>query len=757
MQVNPLRGPPGRSPARRRLVSRLLLLLIASGIPSTLRAQVPAVEAENPRVERVTFIGVEELREAELREAIVTEPTRCRGLVLRPICAIIDSPLLFQRHFLDRAELRLDEFRLRVHYFRRGYRRARIASEVRPRGAGVEVIFTVEEGPPTLLDAVAVEQTRPVLTDRQIRRAALPAAGKPLDLYALSAGLERLGGRLGELGHLDAALHDTAAFSPDSLRASLAVTIDPGPRSTLADFDIDGNEDVDDRTIRDALRLQQGRVLRTRDIVASQRSLYESNLFHEARVEVPAQPDSAKRVEITVREAPPRAGRVGGGFNTIEYLQAEARYTHYNWMGRGRRLDIRGTVGNLLADQLRGQFIFRDVLPRGSTVQDVAPYLRPTWLASAELMQPAFRSASNVIGLNVFTHRRIVPGVAVDEGFGAEVSATRRLDYRAPATIAYRHELASVRAGDVYFCVNYGICDVVTIEVLRGRHTLSPFALNFFADQANNPLAPTEGYRLRLDVEHASGVTLSDFRYNRVSTESSLYLPLDLHRRRVLAGRARAGWVQPLAGTLRAFDLNGDGALEPFLHPRKRFYSGGSRSVRGFRENQLGPRILAVDPMELMEADEACTPGLLAAGACDPAALPLEALLPRPTGGMAVVEGSVEYRFPVRWGVTGAVFIDGALVSERPRGLFSDGVHAVAPGFGARVPTPIGPIRVDLGIRPRLIQNLPVVTEYVGEDGVRRLVRLEESFRYDPVGDGAGFLRHVLNRLTLHLAIGEAY
>jgi outer membrane protein assembly factor BamA len=52
----------------------------------------------------------------------------------------------------------------------------------------------------------------------------------------------------------------------------------------------------------------------------------------------------------------------------------------------------------------------------------------------------------------------------------------------------------------------------------------------------------------------------------------------------VLATHVRLGFVRPLTG------LIGDAVL----HPSKRFYAGGSQSVRGFGENQLGPRILTL-------------------------------------------------------------------------------------------------------------------------------------------------------------------
>jgi outer membrane protein insertion porin family len=738
------------------------LLWATSG---AIHAQMPEGGWEQPRVERIRFEGAEEISAGLLRGAIVTEESRCRSLLLQPFCWVADWPLVVERNYLDPAELPRDELRLRVFYARRGYRDAQVESEVLPRGRGVDVVFRIEEGPPTVIEAIGLEQAREVLSRRQIRRAGLPRQGQPLDLVQLDTALAHLATRLGERGFLDAVIYDTVEVAPDERTARVDIRIEPNRRATVRELEIEGNQGVADRTITNALLLRPGRVLRTTDISASQRSLYESNLFHEARVQVPEQPDSAKRLLVTVREAPPRAGRVGGGFNTMDYFQVEGRYTHYNFMGGGRRFDVRGTLGNLLAPQLQGRGFFRELIPTNIEDLDQNAFLRPTWLASADLMQPAFRASANTLGFSLFAHRRIIPAVAVDRSVGAELSLTRRLDYGVPATLSYRYEQTGVEAGDLYFCVNFGICEIPTVRALRERHTLSPFAVSFFSDRANHPLAATSGYRTRLDVEHASEYTLSDFRYHRASGEATGYLPFDFRHRRVLAGRLRAGWVRPLPGSAEAIGVD-PGEQQRLLHPRKRFYSGGSRSVRGYGENQLGPRILTVGPQALrgrrvVEGDTIYACGLdLPITACDPDHPDVDpnAFLPQPLGGTNVLEGSVEFRFPAFGRVIGAVFVDGAIVGERLDVMFAQGRRAITPGFGFRLPTPVGPIRADLGIRPTIKETLPVITETVDEEGVRRLVRLPEPREYDPLaGTGGGILRQTLARLTLHLSIGEAY
>jgi outer membrane protein insertion porin family len=743
-------------PLRHLQAAALLCACFLPTAPLAAQERDPVPDEERPRVERITFRGVDALDTRELRRSIATEQTRCRSVLLRPFCWLTDWSVFVDKAYLDRAELPRDELRLEVRYFRRGYRDAEVTQELRPRGRGVEVVFTVEEGLPTVVVSREVDQERPVLSERALRWARLPDEGEPLDLIRLDSARVQLQEMIEDEGHLDGAVRDTAEVDRASREARLRVAIDPGPRSTLESFDIRGNEDVSDRTVQLATVLRQGRVIRRRDLVGARRSLYESNLFHEVSVEVPPQPDSAKRVEVEVREAPSRSARVGGGFNTIEFVQTEARFSDHNWLGGGRRLDARLAVGNLLADQLSGRAVFRDVRPDIPLLEGDRAFLRPSWQASLELQQPGFRAAENTIGAGIFTHRRLVPGVAVDQGYGIDFSFTRLLRDRSPTTASYRVEVTQVRAGDLYFCANYGLCDLPTIGAVRRQRRLSPVALSLVANRSDDPLDPVRGWRTRLDLEHASDLTWSQFHYHRASGAWARYFPGDLGRR-VLGVRVRGGWVRPLGGTADALGLD---LLEgEILHPRKRFYSGGSTSVRGYGENQLGPRILTVSPDALMDpnGEAGCTEADIAAGTCDPHVAPADAFIPSPLGGTTLLEANVEYRFPLWRELRGAVFVDAGFVGGRQAARVGEGAWAITPGIGARYATAVGPIRVDLGFRPRTVEELPVVTEVVGEDGEPGIVRLETPRRWDPLEDAGGFFGQLMGRLRLHVSIGQAF
>src|SRR5437762_13858345 len=211
-------------------------------------------------------------------------------------------------------------------------------------------------------------------------------------------------------------------------------------------------------------------------------------------------------------------------------------------------------------------------------------------------------------------------------------------------------------------------------------------------------------------------------------------------------------------------------AGDTVLHPRTRFYAGGSMSVRGYGENQLGPRVLTISDTALrgMKITDRASGGKDTTFACSPTTpiiqcnpnlLKNSAFVPRPTGGTSVIEGSVELRVPLMRHLDGAVFVDGAIVGNGVLQGFQDlksitdfahGTSAITPGAGIRYNSPVGPIRVDLGYNPTLIENLPVVTNTM-VNGVPKLVSLQ-SERSFAEGHNT-FLGH----LVLHLSIGQAY
>jgi outer membrane protein insertion porin family/translocation and assembly module TamA len=766
-------------------LAALTTLAAATGlfVASPAQAQVnrdDKAELERPEVRDLVIRGVKSIPKGELKKSIATEESGCLSLLLKPFCLVTKSHYVYARRYLDRTEFQRDVIRMLVVYFKRGYRDAQVDTTVARVGPNaVRVTFSVTEGPATLVTSSTVADTGRVFTAKEIDREVRPKVGEPLNLLALDSTAIRLRAMLWERGYADAVVTPTPVVDDSLDKGTVQVAVDPKRQVTIGDIRVVGNSKVQESTIRNSLLIESGDLFKRSEIGRSQRALYESGLFRRAVIDTAGSRDTVKTLVVRVQEGPLREARVSGGFTTADFAQVEARFTHNYFLGGARRLDANVTVGNLLAQQLAKSKVFADISNLVIDDANFGRYYAPTYQASVDLRQRWFQSPRNTVGIGAFTHRRSSPGVFVDRGYGLNTTFTRELAERTPLSAVYRFEIARVEAGDVYFCVNYGVCDNSTIEALRGQQKLSPIALTLSLDRTDAPFSPTRGILGRVEVEHASAFTASDFRYNRAYADVAFYRLLPF-RRTVGAAHVRAGWVDPLASTSKAVGVgsvtsNGTNAGQ-ILHPRKRFYAGGSQSVRGFGENQLGPRVLTIDSDRIRGrtvVDDVVSyrcglsTSLQQCLATD-TTLADSLFQPRPLGGTTLLEAGIELRIPV-WGpLVGAVFVDGAILGEGTLNSITQGTGAITPGFGIRYESPVGPIRVDLGIRPLLRETLPVITQITDSAGVRRLVDLSPPEgcqgantlgcrTYPDPTEKKSFFNRLTSRLTLHLSIGQAF
>ncbi len=121
------------------------------------------------------------------------------------------------------------------------------------------------------------------------------------------------------------------------------------------------------------------------------------------------------------------------------------------------------------------------------------------------------------------------------------------------------------------------------------------------------------------------------------------------------------------------------------------------------------------------------------------------------------MEGTIEYRRSLGGNLGGAGFVDAGRVGAGNLPAPFSARSAVTPGVGLRYSSPIGPVRIDLALRPTGIETLPVVTQVQDTTGGLRLVQLHTPMRYDPTAAHGGFLGGLTSRLMLQLYIGEAY
>jgi outer membrane protein assembly factor BamA len=744
----------------RRIAVLLVGVCLALGLAGSLGAQ-------GPEVVELRFMGAMSFPHSELAAAITTSQTRCPNLLYELVCwaGVGQEPA-----YLEAGALESDALRLRVFYHERGYRGASIRADTIRVGRGVRVTFEIDEGQPTRVATVEV-----VGAPGDLKLVPIPLrVGAPFDVVAYEAARDTLLARLRNSGYARAqVLVGYGVVREDPFSARVRYDVVPGRPVRIGEISVTGNRAASAELVRRMLTFREGSRYDRSALLESQRNLYGLQIFHhaEVRADLNGAADAPVPITVQVAEGTMRRVRVGGGVSNAECGNVEGRWLNRNFMGEGRRLELRGQVGNLLMDQCQQ-------VPVLAT--DYEPYGQLTGVISAEFSQPWFFGPRNSLGTGVFAERRSVPEVFVRTATGGHVSVGRSIGRGTGITLAYRPEWTRLGAeGDLFFCVNFIACAYEDARLLREPHWLAPVTATFSADRTDVALTPSAGYILRADIEHAGSYTGSSFAYTRLIGEGSTY------RGRaggtVLASRVRGGVVWPHDGS------SGTGALR--VNPQKRFFAGGPNSVRGVDQYRLGPTVLGINAVPwLVTAGDVPGAGAVGAGcnvesindgSCGVGMLSEALFQRRPVGGEVLLEGNVELRFALPFPgdrLRGAAFVDAGQVWLRAEDVSLREIVAT-PGVGLRYYSPVGPIRMDAGFDTRGPQTLNVLTTRVEEclftgapdcqkiEGPPRqtlrntgdIVTLDRTVTFGSgVGDIASW-SDFFRRFRLHFSIGQAF
>jgi outer membrane protein assembly factor BamA len=736
--------------------------LAAAAVAGTLAT--PAA-AQGPDVVELQFQGNRAFTRAELLPAIETQAPNCRLLFLCWVGWGVEPAQL------NPQALEADAFRLKVYYYERGYREAQIQTDTTIVGPGeVQVVFRVEEGRPVRVSAVEING----LPD-DVSGEGLPLrTGRSFDVVAYEATRDTLQARLRNNGYARGQVLLGYTIQREApYEAAVQYDAYPGDPTWFGEITVDGTEQISPDLVHRMLSFDEGDPYDRSALLRSQRDLYGLQIFRFADVQadLEAEPDSLIPVLVRVAEGNMRRVRLEAGINSLECGTLEGQWTNRNFLGGGRRVTVRGRLGNLLIRDCTW-LVPRDVIPDTTKPAE-------TYLASVDLTQPWFFGPRNALGIGLFTERSNLPDVFIREAYGGYISLSRSLGSDAALTLAYRPERTKLTTdNELVFCVNFVACtaDANIIGQLTEFNLLAPLTLSLTVDRTDDVFAPSRGFILQVDMEHAAAFTGSTFEYSRVLAEGSQYVgePGGM----ILATRVRGGVAfTPDDGTGQAVGL----------YPQARFFAGGANSVRGLRQFRLGPRVLGIDAVPYLvngdTGDASAGPGCMRSEiedeTCDASPVSQGRFQVFPTGGEAVLEGNVELRFPLPYlggRLRGAVFVDAGWVWEEAKQFAQLRDMLATPGFGFRYQSPIGPIRVDAAFNTLGPQDIEVLTTQVepctlDQAGCRRVegrvprVTLRNSaevavlpeIRYGSALGKMDSLADFLNRFQLHFSIGQAF
>jgi outer membrane protein insertion porin family/translocation and assembly module TamA len=688
MIVRSTRAPRAR---RGRAVLRALLALAALLVlPAAAGAQELNCDPGDLEVRGLRFSGNRRFTDLELSNAIVTTPT---DFLRRTI------GVLGQRRCIAPTEVESDRYRLLIFYRNRGFYEATVdTTVVRPRPDRVRVRFRIREGPPVVIDSFRVAGLDSVPTRAAIVRGLPLGEGDPFDKFRREVTRDTLVRRLRNRGYPFARVLANYASDLARRRATVEYTVVPGPRSRVERVELavapraGRAQAIPDRTVRALVGIDSGALYREDDLVRAQRALYATGAYERVGLAIDSAAsagDSAVAVRVRLAEAYTHAASAGVGYGTLDCLRGGGEYTDRNFLRRAGRLDLTGRVSKVGIGE-----------PLGGAPGLCFPQLRDdpyserlNYYAGATLNQPVLFGLRSVPSLTIYSERRSeYLAYLRTTSVGSIASLTRERRPRTPLVLAYQLELGKTEAQPALFCAVFNLCTTEDQAQIQQVKPLAVVSLAITRNRANSAAAPSRGSVARLELRHASRAIGSDadLQFNKASGDVSWYRPVAGGA--VLALRARAGAV---VGT-RLTD-----STTRFIPPQERLYAGGPNSVRGFRQNELGPVVYTVRGYDTVAVANPAT-GEVATYFRDTTSGGRRVDRTVPTGGNAVLVGNAELRFPSPFLgelVQLNTFVDvGQVWNPGVRELNLElGQFRWTPGVGARVSTPVGAIGVDLG------------------------------------------------------------
>ena len=427
-------------------------------------------------------------------------------------------------------------------------------------------------------------------------------------------------------GYIMAKVKPDTVLNLETDRVDITYTISEGEICYVNKIDIKGNTKTKDVVVRREMRIYPGEKYDGGKLKRSKERLYNLGFFEDITfdVEDTAVPNK-KDMVVEVKESKTGEFSFGGGFSSIDkligFVEIEQRnfdlFNFPTFTGDGQDLKLRAEFGSVRKNYLLSwtePWIFDHPLSFGFDL---------------------YASERNRSGSTGYAYDEVRQGGALR--FGKEFSDYLRGD------LVYR--LENVDISDLSIDASQALKDE------EGKKTISSVFLQLTRDTRDNRFNPLKGILVSGSVEVAGGFIEGDRDFAKFFNSNSHYSTIGPF---VLELKLREGIVSSY----------GDSDRVPIY---ERFFAGGTYTIRGYKERDVGPKDISGDAV----------------------------------GGGAMAVANAELTFSIVQNLKGAFFVDAGSVWSTPDsdpegGTTTRGIK-VGLGTGVRIKTPIGPVKLDLG------------------------------------------------------------
>lgn len=473
-----------------------------------------------------------------------------------------------------------------------------------------EIKVTPTLGPLFHLGRVAVDGPVPA----EARAKLDLAPGAPAVASDVVAARVRLLSAMRDEGYALAKVDEPVAYlQPATDTLDVTLKAESGPRVDLGPITVEGLEDVNASYVDRRLMVHQGEQFNPGALDKARQDLIAAGVFSSV-VMMPADKlDAAGQLPVTIKvtERPQHAVSFGAAYSTDLGVYGIATWSHRNLFGNAEQLNLSASFTG------------------GGSAQP-----EPGYSVTGQFLKPDFYGRDQQLQIDLG---------AVKQTFDA-------YDQKAIiGDILFNKKFSDHWSGSIGVA---GEIETIKQQGISTDYTLIGLPVTAKYDSTNSLFEPTQGIRATLSATPTESLGTPSAFFTILQASGSTYIDMPWlggdPGRSVLALRGLVGTAQ--------------GADQFDLPPDKRFYAGGSATVRGYKFQSVGPRFRDGDPQ----------------------------------GGLAVSAATVEFRQRILESFGFAVFADAGQVSADSAPF--TGTWSIGAGLGARYYTPIGPIRVDFAV-----------------------------------------------------------
>jgi outer membrane protein insertion porin family len=546
--------------------------------------------------------------------------------------------------------LRQDENLIKKRLRELGYRRAKVETRrgVSLKGEDLIVTFDVDQGPRTVIDEVDLRGNI-VLSAAELTERVSLGPGDVLTAAAVTANTDRILTAYTSRGfasvEVSPDVYETGSVDgTDRVRLVLSVTENARAHIRSVKTVLTGSTGPrtdEGRLAKDFYEFRAGDWLRLEQLQETERTLYDTNAFNSVLISSDAVAQTANGIEE--RDI------------TVTLSEAKRFDTIFGFGYQSSKSDLTVPgLGFMSGVKLLTQITHTNFLGKLYTLSAQVRAGRDELLGRIAFQDPRPFGLNYPTQFSVFA-QRLAERTFLSDRYTAQVQVERRFSPDTILYISYNFERISI------YDLQGSIAEIErnSRPIILGR--IGP---SYARDKRDNVFDPRGGNLTLASFSVASTKLGGDQDFIKMLVEHSRYYAIDRFRDTVFAVSARLGVATPFG---RSDEL-------PIS---ERFFAGGVRDLRGFGFEEAGPH-------EVAET----SPGVFQSV---------------PIGGNALVVINNELHFPIYRIIGGTVFADTGNVFARVRDIkFSDFTQTL--GFGIRVKSPIGPVRVDLGF---LVFNRP--------------------------------------------------